>query len=253
MKASLYPFEKLLCATSQVEVLGFLDHQCAQLGYSCYFYSPLLREQGSERFFKDDSHIVTGEDLIRQNTFTTYPSDWVYRYQDAGHVDIDPVVKHISTSNLPVFWDDLNQGAEKHLVFDEARQHGLANGITVPVSGLNGDRALFSIATDIPPEKSREQRTATAGSVLMTALYLHEAVQRISRIASNANPVRLTLREKECLQWAADGKTSWEIARILSVSERTVIFHMANATRKLNATNRRHAVVRALSLGIIAP
>lgn len=70
---------------------------------------------------------------------------------------------------------------------------------------------------------------------------------------SNAPIPSLTSREKECLQWAAAGKTSWEIARILSVSERTVIFHIGNATKKLGATNRRQAVARAISLRLIAP
>jgi DNA-binding CsgD family transcriptional regulator len=63
----------------------------------------------------------------------------------------------------------------------------------------------------------------------------------------------LSERESACLHWAATGKTSWETAAILGVSERTVNFHLQNACRKLSARNRRAAVVTALALGLLAP
>jgi DNA-binding CsgD family transcriptional regulator len=67
------------------------------------------------------------------------------------------------------------------------------------------------------------------------------------------NKTDLTDREKECLLWAAEGKTSWETAQILHISERTVIFHLQNATRKLNAANRQNAIARAVVMGLITP
>ena len=45
----------------------------------------------------------------------------------------------------------------------------------------------------------------------------------------------LTQREKTCLQWAAVGKTSWEMGVILGLTERTVNFHIHNACRKLGS------------------
>ena len=53
------------------------------------------------------------------------------------------------------------------------------------------------------------------------------------------------------LRWAADGKTSWEISVILKISERTVKFHLIQASRKLNAVNRTLAVAKALARGLI--
>lgn len=120
------------------------------------------------------------------------------------------------------------------------------------VSGIDGNRAVLSIATDIPAGKDPGLKAAIAGQSLLTVLHVHEAVQRLDEQAVAPLP-QLTSREKECLTWAAQGKTSWEIANILSVSERTITFHMVNATKKLNATNRRQAVVRAISLRLIMP
>lgn len=251
MTAHLDIYDKLLNASSQEQIFDFFNQQCLQLDYTCYFYSPLTNERGVEKLFKEDRKIVRDKELIKQDVFTTYPSSWVQRYQEARYIQSDPVLKRIAASNLPVFWDDAKH--RKHIVFDEARQHGLANGITVPVWGPTGERAVLSIATDIAPEKSQKHRMATAGTVLLTALHLHEAVERTTAHASEPSIPRLTPREKECLQWAAHGKTSWEIGNILSISEWTVIFHMTKATKKLNAANRRQAVARALSLRLISP
>ncbi|MGX9690610.1 helix-turn-helix domain-containing protein [Achromobacter anxifer] len=62
----------------------------------------------------------------------------------------------------------------------------------------------------------------------------------------------LSERQASCLHWAAMGKTSWETARILGVSESTVNFHLCNACDKLGVRGRRAAVVMAMKLGLIA-
>jgi LuxR family quorum-sensing transcriptional regulator LasR len=49
------------------------------------------------------------------------------------------------------------------------------------------------------------------------------------------------------------GKTSWEIGRLLSVAERTVVFHLQNATQKLGVSGRQAAVARAIVSGLITP
>jgi DNA-binding CsgD family transcriptional regulator len=61
----------------------------------------------------------------------------------------------------------------------------------------------------------------------------------------------LSARELDCLHWAALGKTSWETALILGLSEHTINFHVKNACAKLGADNRRAAVVMAIRLGLL--
>jgi len=63
----------------------------------------------------------------------------------------------------------------------------------------------------------------------------------------------LTTRETECLRWIANGKTSSEIAILLSIAESTVNFHLKNTFGKLNASNRSHAVAKAVALGLVKP
>jgi DNA-binding CsgD family transcriptional regulator len=63
--------------------------------------------------------------------------------------------------------------------------------------------------------------------------------------------VRVTMRERECLRWCAEGKTSEEIGIILSLSTHTVNHYLISATKKLNAVNRTHAITTAIRLGLL--
>jgi len=58
--------------------------------------------------------------------------------------------------------------------------------------------------------------------------------------------VKLTKRENECLEWASQGKTSFEIATILGLSENTINNYIASIVRKMGASNRLHMVGIAL-------
>ena len=63
--------------------------------------------------------------------------------------------------------------------------------------------------------------------------------------------ITLSKREQEVLQWAAEGKTEWEIGLILGVSEHTAGKFIRLAHLKLHAGNRTHAVAQAMRLGLI--
>jgi len=75
----------------------------------------------------------------------------------------------------------------------------------------------------------------------------------VSRVASARNPYHLSPREVSVLSWMKEGKTNWEIARILGLSERTVRFHARSIFERLDVTSRTQAVVRGLGAGLIVP
>jgi len=64
--------------------------------------------------------------------------------------------------------------------------------------------------------------------------------------------VELSPRERECLKWAAVGKSEWEISQILGISEHTSEKHLLNAKAKLGAVNRVQAVAEAIRRGYIS-
>jgi DNA-binding response OmpR family regulator len=79
---------------------------------------------------------------------------------------------------------------------------------------------------------------------------------RLARVARNAvwpKQVRLREREVETLTWAARGKTFEEIGTILSLSKRTVEFHLDNARRKLGVATRTQALIKAAAGRLIQP
>ena len=60
------------------------------------------------------------------------------------------------------------------------------------------------------------------------------------------NKLKITRREAEVLFWVAKGKTDWEIAQILHISERTVNKHLEQIYRKLEVNNRTAATAKAM-------
>lgn len=61
----------------------------------------------------------------------------------------------------------------------------------------------------------------------------------------------LSQKELACLHWASLGKTSWEVGKILGVSERTVNFHIQTACRKLGVHRRQAAITVLLQAGLL--
>jgi DNA-binding response OmpR family regulator len=79
---------------------------------------------------------------------------------------------------------------------------------------------------------------------------------RLSHIARTdvwVRDVQLNGREIEALTWVARGKTSIEIAQILSLSKRTVDFHIDNARNKLGVSTRTEAAIKAVTGRLIDP
>ncbi|WP_434681147.1 helix-turn-helix domain-containing protein [Pseudomonas sp. R1-18] len=63
--------------------------------------------------------------------------------------------------------------------------------------------------------------------------------------------VQLTAKEHEVLGWAALGKSSWEISRILGRTEAAVNFHLGNIRRKFGVHSMKAALVKAIQQRLI--
>lgn len=61
----------------------------------------------------------------------------------------------------------------------------------------------------------------------------------------------LSERERECLSWVAEGKTTEEVGVILGVSGSTANSYLASAMQKLGARNRALAIATAIRSGLI--
>jgi DNA-binding NarL/FixJ family response regulator len=70
-------------------------------------------------------------------------------------------------------------------------------------------------------------------------------------VEAHVHEPALTRREREVLQFAAEGHTVREIAEQFRISRATVKTHLEHSYRKLDAHDRTSAVARALRHGII--
>lgn len=186
---------------------------------------------------------------------TTFPHEWQNRYNDRGYHRIDPVFHHCRLSHVPARWHDTMHNAalhdEQHQLFREARDAGLFDGFAIPIHGPKGELAVVGLASEASEREFAQLVKHARHTAHLMAVHFHGAVQRVLE-QDIAETCVLTEREIECLSWTAQGKSSWDIAQILAVSERTVNFHMSNAMRKLDVTNRTHAVAKSISDGLIS-
>src|SRR5216684_8323644 len=81
----------------------------------------------------------------------------------------------------------------------------------------------------------------------LMAMFFHAHVRRKLSPDRVINGVSLSPREFECLEWAAQGKSAWEIGRILGITRRTAGFHLENAKAKLGVHSISHAVARLIA------
>jgi len=191
------------------------------------------------------------------HTFSNYPKDWLEIYFKQNNQSVDPVVNYIMFNQSPIRWDllvqcDEYQAPEQLELMQVARQYGLSNGFTVPIRSMSGDFALFSMAIGDVDAQCEKLNTVIPVSHTF-ATHLIERYHSITKTDKDNGEISLTKRETECLFWGAEGKTAWEISKIINISERTVLFHLNNSIKKLCASNRQHAVALAIKKGLLKP
>lgn len=179
-----------------------------------------------------------------------WPSGWAQRYFTHGYLFRDPAIRRVTESTTPFAWSELDRlcvdDPAARRVMDEAGDFRLKAGFTVPLVTLDGQTAGFSLAgerMEIPPE-GRGMLTLLATYALGRAIELLDT-------PSSPHPVRLTRREREALQWAAEGKSEAEIGEIMQISEHGVDKHMRAVRLKLGTRTRTHAVAEAIRRGLI--
>lgn len=191
--------------------------------------------------------------IRRDYLFTTYPETWASHYFAHQYQDIDPVIRHGMSGLLPFDWQNApRNSAAIQRFFGEATEFGIGErGLSVPIRGASGDRALFSITSSLSRGEWRLFKREAVGSLILLAYQFHLAVLQHEKADTLLHRPLLSPREIEVLKWAAEGKTVWATSVILGLSEKTVRFYLANAAVKLNATNKTQAVAAALRLSLL--
>jgi LuxR family transcriptional activator of bioluminescence operon len=187
-------------------------------------------------------------------TLTNFPAEWVDSYFQDRLAASDPILKYSLSHSTPILWSELENLSGFNSVSDKAfmdmgRKAGLRHGLTVPLNPPSGQTSFFSLASADALFDENRLGNLLAGAGMFST-YLLDAYIRIDKI-ENPKANELTKRELECVFWACEGKTAWEMAHIVGVSERTINFHLTSVIKKLGASNRQHAVAKAVMYGLV--
>ena len=214
-----------------VRLRTVLGNAGAALDLSCFAYLSMPSRRGD------------APELI-----SNYPAEWTDHYLREHYERVDPVIVEALTATEPFEWG--HEFTVKRLskpqcaLLDEAAHFGIRCGFTVPVHDSRGPIAAVTFAAD--ERRSAFQRCIEQNrSVLqLMAMYFHAHARRRLSINQVIDGVSLSPRELECLEWAAQGKSAWEIGCLLNISRRTAAFHLDNAKLKFGVRTIRQAVAR---------
>lgn len=223
---------------SEAELAALLQEICSELGFS---------------YFALTHHVNPRDEAARAIRLHNYPAEWVawFDQQKLGHAD--PVHRASNLTSVGFSWSQLPRMI--HLtprdldILALAGSSGIGDGYTVPahVPGeANGSCSFATAAGQALPE----EHLATAHLV---GAFAFEAARRLWRVRGTAQPpAQLTDRQRDCLVWAARGKSDWEIGRILGIGQETVIQHLKAARDRYNVAKRTQLAVSALFDGTIS-
>ncbi|MEB0206727.1 LuxR family transcriptional regulator [Pseudomonas sp. CCC3.1] len=182
---------------------------------------------------------------------TNYPNEFIESFKASSLIHENPIEKHCKTSISPLIWDQTLFNEAPRL-WESSQLHGLNYGWSFSIHDAKGVVSILSMTrrnAAITPQESSDK----VANLLWLCHELHSALQDTvqARVKINETIGRLSQRESEILNWTAKGKTASDIAMILSLTTRTVNFHISSAIRKMGASNKTAAVVTAAKCGLI--
>jgi len=193
---------------------------------------------------------TTNTDCYRLD-LNNFPSEWNDQYEKNNASQANPIAAHCKHSMLPILWSEELFSKTPwlwQLLQQQGLQHGWSQAIHDEKSGLC---SVLSLVRSHCPISAYELYENLGFTVFISrhlhALALHAYPKKLA--APQTPP--LSPREIEVLTLSADGKTAFEISRILSLSERTINFHVHRAIEKLGVNNKIAAVIAATRSGAI--
>lgn len=193
---------------------------------------------------KANLRLADGE--VRKLKLTNYPSVWLDRYMEADYVLIDPAARHaidhVEIASLEQLMDDVSHSALKKRFMDDARDLGVGGGITLPLRS-----PYLSGFINFNYKNSNNYNIFQTFALKFSSKLSENLGQFCHNADASGGYHTLSLREKQVIFWASNGKTAWETAMILGISQRTVVAHLVNSMSKLQCKNKYQMLSRISS------
>lgn len=212
------------CKTEQeIEVIV----QCitARLGFAYFLYTG--------QFTLDRARTL-------KRVLSNFPPVWLQQAQLTSPPGSEEDAEHGNRSLTPRAWKG------------QVHEKTVATGVSFPVHHKDGAVGILNLVLDADADTAGRGRGHSKWLYgAMIANFVHEAMLQLVRKHELLLKAPLTPRELECLKWIADGKSTWEISRILGISEHGVQHHVRNTMDKFDVTSRHKAVARAIACGVL--
>jgi DNA-binding CsgD family transcriptional regulator len=214
------------------DLTTFLMDLTAEIGADAYMLVAILHDQD-------------------QNTARILASNWIHdAIELVGHRLIASLAQAPATA--------LGSRPRSVLVAEAPALPGLLTGEETKLLDVLGHREIFPLRLQAgrhryfllfsAEEPERIDQAALTGAQ-MRCCYALSQIPGLLRAAVAQDP--LSDRERECLIWVSEGKTTDEVALILGVSGNTVNSYITHTIQKLSASNRAMAIATAIRSGII--
>ncbi|QNP42385.1 autoinducer binding domain-containing protein [Sphingomonas daechungensis] len=211
--------------------------------------SQTTRQLGFD-YFAIVHHIRFGRPSNDKVRLSDYPIEWLAKIRE-DEAFREPVLRAAERASSGFLWSDLDRhvplGARERAYMLGAARHGLAEGYTVPnhVPGETFGSCHFAVRR----RESLPVRNLPAAQAL--GCFSFEAARQILLRDTRSSeeyvvPAPLTDRQRDCVLFAARGKSDSVIAELLSIRPKTVNEHMEAAKRRYSVATRTQLIVRAL-------
>jgi len=206
-------------------------------------------------FFDPCAAVLSDEPI---QFLTTMSDDWMRYYYDQGLEETDTHVIRVKERKItPYIWGEryiarLEVPGERATAL-EGTEAGLRSALLVPLTSPFdpftpvGGIALGSSLDDA----AFKGVIGEHGATLVTIAHLfHNSTIRQLWHEQDSGKV-LSLRERDCLRYLADGKRQDAIADAMGLARVTVELHLRSARKKLHSATLHEAIAKALVLGEI--
>ncbi len=184
----------------------------------------------------------------RAYLLSDFPPDYMAEYHAGDFADSDPLVAMFRAGQIVCRDSEAFSTPEArrkgHEVLDLLRRHGIAERTVISIAPGTVHRGAVSLISDKPLSDSQ------CSLMQLVAPTLHAQIAKPATTLLN-KALKLTRGELYCLERAARGMTSEDIALEKTYSVDTVNTYLKTATRKLGAQNRVQAVAEAMRRGLI--
>lgn len=248
-----------------LEILDYIEKMGKSSSLDVLFdlYKKATGEYGYDRImYSSVANDIKNAQNKTPGLIQNYPEDWIKHYIKNGYIQIDPVRRCGCFATGPFIWQSLkkyyNLSKKQEMILSLSEEAGLYDGIGIPCHTQRGEFIGVGIASSAKGTDPEEH----IGKLYMLTVQFHIIYQDLLEKRKALNDTNyiydisispLTVREQEVLLWSMKGKSNWDIAMILNISEHGIDFHVRNILKKLNVNSKLSAVVKALYLGLIKP